>query len=110
MTAATGTTTTVFVPSDPDWCVECHIPDPEVGVVDHCSRTWKGSDWHEEATWKIQVTQRVRQGPDGTVIEGLAVIDVIGVEGTYGSTADLVLALMLAQQVADRINAARRVA
>lgn len=105
MTAPT-TTTTFFMPSDPDWCVECHTPDP--GVVDHYSRTWKGSDWHDEATWQVQVTQRVQQGPDGTVIEGLAVIDVIGVEGTYGSTADLMWALMLAQQVADRINTSRR--
>jgi hypothetical protein len=107
MTAPTSISTTFFMPQDPDWCVECRTPDP--GVIDHYSRTWKGSDWFDQASWTVQVTQRVQQGPNGELIEGLAVIDVTGVEGTYGSTADLTRALILAQQLADRINANRRV-
>ncbi|QKW15446.1 hypothetical protein [Verrucosispora sp. NA02020] len=105
MTAPT-TTAAFFLPPDPDWCTNCVTPDP--GVVDHYSRIWAGGDWYDAATWKVQVTQRVQQGPDGNLIEGLAVIDVTGVEGTYASTADLARALLLAQQVADRINKSRR--
>lgn len=108
MTAPTISTDTFFVPEDPDWCTECRTPDP--GVVDHYSRVWRGSDWLESARWRVQVTQRVEQGPDGTVTKGRAVIDVLGVEGTYGSIADLARALILAQQLADRINAERRAA
>ncbi|MEV5819366.1 hypothetical protein AB0L22_09335 [Micromonospora haikouensis] len=105
MTAPTASTA-LFVPDEPDWCTGCTHPDP--GVIDHYSRTWEGTDLHDGADWRVQVTQRVQQGPRGEVIEGLAVIDVIGVEGTYGSTAGLARALMLAQMLADRINLTRR--
>ncbi|MFI6228695.1 hypothetical protein ACIBCR_15440 [Micromonospora echinospora] len=90
----------------PDWCVEDCTPDP--GVIDHYSREWKGGDSYDGASWMVQVTQRIQQGPDGQIIEGLAVIDVIGADGAYASTSGLVRALILAQQLADRINAARR--
>lgn len=106
MTAPT-VVTAMFMPDEPDWCVGCEHPDP--GVIDHYSRTWEGEDLHDGASWRVQVTQRVQQGPDGGVIEGRAVIDVTGVEGAYGSTAGLARALMLAQALADRINARRAV-
>ncbi|MFF0822479.1 hypothetical protein ACFYUR_19120 [Micromonospora haikouensis] len=99
--------TALFVPDEPDWCNgSCRHPDP--GVIDHYSRVWEGTDLHDGDDWRIQVTQRVQQGPNGEVIEGRAVIDVTGVEGTYGSTAALARSLMIAQMLADRINASRR--
>lgn len=106
MTAPTTVKTALFMPDEPDWCVGCTHPDP--GVIDHYSRTWKGSDLYDGAEWRIRVTQRIQQAPDGNTIEGLAVIDVIGVEDTYGSVAGLARALMLAQALADRINASRK--
>ncbi|MFI1194141.1 hypothetical protein ACH4T9_12900 [Micromonospora sp. NPDC020750] len=106
MTAPT-IATALFMPDEPNWCDgACQHPDP--GVIDHYSRTWEGEDLHDGASWRVQVTQRVQQAPDGSVIEGRAVIDVTGVEGAYGSTSSLARALMLAQVLADRINADRR--
>lgn len=90
----------------PDWCTQCDIPDP--GVVDHYSRTWRGDDHFDGASWTVQVTQRIQQVPDGTLIVGLAVLDVSGVDGAYGSVRGLVRALLMAQQLADRINADRK--
>lgn len=100
-------TTTGFLGQPcPDWCTEDATPDP--GVIDHYSRMWKGSDLYDGAEWRVQVTQRIQQGPDGGVIEGRAVIDVYGADHTYGSTRGLVRALMQAQTLADRINTSRR--
>lgn len=106
MTAPTITKTTFFMPPDPDWCIECRNPDP--GVIDHYSRTWSGTDLNREATWLIQVTQRVTRCPDGSTFEGLAVIDVIGVEGTYGSAVEFARSLLMAEALKDAINADRR--
>lgn len=89
----------------PDWCVEDCTPDP--GVIDHYSRTWTGGDNYDGASWIVQVTQRIQQGPDGQIIEGLAVIDVSGADCSYASTSGLVRALLLAEQLKDRINASR---
>jgi hypothetical protein len=105
MTAPTINLTGFYGIPDPVWCVKCDSPDP--GVIDHYSREWRGDNWFEGASWRIQVTQRVQHGPDGELIEGLAVIELIDVDGTYGSTRGLVRGLMLAQQLADEINAGR---
>lgn len=82
----------------PDWCAECNAPDP--GVVDHYSQIWSGSDHYDEATWRVQVTQRVTNR-----VPGRAVVELIGAEGTYGSTSGLVQALLAADALAARINA-----
>lgn len=102
MTAPTLTKTSFFVPNCPPWCVEDNTPDP--GVVVHCSRIWQGSDHHEGATWKIQVTQfeTVDDGPD------LADINVNEGEGVYRSVAGFARALLLAEALKDSINADRR--
>ncbi|MFI2663349.1 hypothetical protein [Micromonospora carbonacea] len=106
MTAPTLTRTTFFMPDEPAWCVGCRTPDP--GVIDHYSRTWEGTDLCEGASWRIQVTQRVQQDSAGAVIEGLAVIDVTGAEGTYGSTVEFARALLAAEALKNTINADRR--
>lgn len=106
MTAPTIDTTGFLGQPDPAWCVKCDSPDP--GVIDHYSRTWTGDDLYDGVSWRVQVTQRIQHGPDGRVIEGLAVIDVADVDGTYGSTRGLVRALLLAQTLAGEINANRR--
>lgn len=107
MTAPTIDMTGFLGLPDPAWCIRCDSPDP--GVIDHYSRTWTGDDFFDGAEWQVQVTQRIQHGPDGGLIEGRAVIDVTGAEGSYGSTRGLVRGLMLAQQLADEINAGRGV-
>ncbi|MEU7978316.1 hypothetical protein AB0B63_07260 [Micromonospora sp. NPDC049081] len=106
MTAPTITRAGYFMPEEPSWCVGCRIPDP--GVVDHYSRVWEGTDWHDNTKWRIQVTQRVEIAPDGTITEGLAVCDINRAEGTYGSMAEFARAALLAEALKDSINAGRR--
>lgn len=96
-----ATLTNLFVPTCPTWCIECRVPDP--GVVYHYSRPWKGADILEGATWEVQVTQRVT----ATTGEGLAVVEVTGAEGAYGSTAELARALLSAEALKNHINTGR---
>lgn len=80
------------------WCAGCDRPDP--GVTVHLSRTWTGADRFDGARWWIQVTQR--HTPTGVLP---AVVDVTGVEGTFGSLLDMADDLLAADALAKRINA-----
>ncbi|MEV2236727.1 hypothetical protein [Micromonospora sp. NPDC049891] len=87
------------LPPCPDWCDgDCNSPDP--GVVDHYSKPWTGEDQYDGAKWHIQVTQRY-------TVDGIepAVIDVVGVEGTFGSLAAMASDLLAADTLAKYINA-----